>query len=182
MRLFNTLKSSSCWTSPAGPFCASERCAAGPSFHAGLSVSPSPNPLKQVLDIIGETVPCKQYDRWVVYDSKGQFDCVANEAEYKRGILSQGGPEALKQWEKLEESMKPLQAGAAMLPAAGMRDDLGVVLTAGYFGMQAGWAFAQTGLQAGRLTGPFCNIVDEVCLPPQLGSCIALHVQANVAA
>lgn len=145
--------------------------AAGPSFHAGLSVTPSPNPLKQVLDIIGESVPCKRYDRWVVHDDKGQFECVANAAEYKKGILSQGGPQALEQWEKLEESMQPLQAGAALFPAAGMRDDLGVLLTAGYYGIRAGWTFAQTGLQAGRLTGPFANVVDEVC--PSLHSFLA---------
>jgi len=38
---------------------------AGPSFFAGLSGQPggSPNPLKQVLDAVGESVECAVYDR-----------------------------------------------------------------------------------------------------------------------
>jgi phytoene dehydrogenase-like protein len=38
---------------------------AGPSFFAGLSgeAGGSPNPLKQVLDAVGESVECAIYDR-----------------------------------------------------------------------------------------------------------------------
>lgn len=45
---------------------------AGPSFHAGLSApfGKSSNPLKQVLDVIGETVACSTYDRC------GQAECI----------------------------------------------------------------------------------------------------------
>lgn len=135
---------------------------AGPSFHAGLSVSPSSNPLKQVLDIVGESIPCKTYDRWIVYNEDGTFPCIAGADGYRANILKQGGPEALRQWEALEREMQPLQAGAGLFPAAGMRGDLGVLLTAGLFGVRAGWTFAQTGLQAGKLTGPFSDVVDKV--------------------
>lgn len=59
--------------------------------------------------------------------------------------------------------MRParVQAGAGLFPAAGMRGDLGALLTAGMFGVRAGWTFAQTGLQAGKLTGPFSDVVDK---------------------
>ena len=40
-------------------------------------------------------------------------------------ILQQGGPEALAQWKRLEEEMRPLQQGAATFPAAALRSDLG---------------------------------------------------------
>lgn len=135
---------------------------AGPSFHAGLSVSPSSNPLKQVLDVVGESVACKTYDRWMVYNEDGTFPCIAGADGYRANILKQGGPQALSQWEALEREMLPLQAGAGLFPAAGMRGDLGVLLTAGLFGVRAGWTFAQTGLQAGKLTGPFSDVVDKV--------------------
>ena len=37
---------------------------AGPSFHAGLTVDEKPsNPLKQVLDVLGEKVECATYDQ-----------------------------------------------------------------------------------------------------------------------
>ena len=135
---------------------------AGPSFHAGLTSTTSPNPLRQVLDIVGERVDCKTYDRWIVYDDRGTFPCIASEAGYHETIRQQGGEEALAQWKALEVEMAPLQAGAGLFPAAGMRGDAGAILTAGMFGLRSGLTFAATGLQAGRLTGPFSNVVDKV--------------------
>lgn len=49
--------------------------------------------------------------------------------KYRAMIEREGGAEALRQWKSLEEAMKPLQAGAASLPAAAIRNDLGIVLT-----------------------------------------------------
>ena len=82
---------------------------AGPSFHAGLSVDKSSNPLKQVLDIIGERVECVTYDRWIVYDDRGTFPCIAGVEGYHRNILEQGGERALQEWKALEKEMAPLQ-------------------------------------------------------------------------
>lgn len=83
---------------------------AGPSFHAGLSMPPgkSSNPLKQVLDIIKEDVPCATYDRWIVYSPEGTFPCIADGEEYRKTIQKFGGDEALQQWVALEKLMKPL--------------------------------------------------------------------------
>ncbi|MGL5196484.1 MAG: phytoene desaturase family protein, partial [Chroococcales cyanobacterium] len=46
----------------------------GPSLHSGLSDSPSAHPLKQVLDVIGETVPCLTYDTWGCYLPEGELN------------------------------------------------------------------------------------------------------------
>lgn len=62
-----------------------------------------------------------------------------------------GGEEALRQWRALEKRMAPLQEGAALLPAAALRGDPGVVFTAGRFGP----GLLKAGLVAGQLTGPF---------------------------
>ena len=40
-------------------------------------------------------------------------------------IRSQGGEEALRQWQLLEDKMRPLQQGAALFPAAALRSDPG---------------------------------------------------------
>ena len=82
---------------------------AGPSFHAGLSSKSSPNPLKQVLDIVGEKVDCVIYDRWIVYDDQGSFPCVASEEGYHNTIRKRGGEKALREWKALEREMQPLQ-------------------------------------------------------------------------
>lgn len=62
-----------------------------------------------MLDVIGESVPCVTYDRWIVYDDRGSFPCIAGAQGYRDNILRQGGAEALRQWEALEVAMRPLQ-------------------------------------------------------------------------
>ena len=46
----------------------------GPSLYSGLSYRPSPNPLRQVLDAIGEELPCVTYDTWGCSLPEGDFD------------------------------------------------------------------------------------------------------------
>ncbi|KAK9903392.1 hypothetical protein WJX75_004649 [Coccomyxa subellipsoidea] len=134
---------------------------AGPSFFAGLSgkAGGSPNPLKQVLDAVGESVECAIYDRWVTYTPEAKFQTVCNAERYAATILEQGGPEALAQWRSLEREMAPLQQGAATFPAAALRSDFGVLLTMLRF---FGPSLAKTGLVAPKLTAPFSKIVDRV--------------------
>ncbi|KAK9805482.1 hypothetical protein WJX72_000755 [[Myrmecia] bisecta] len=132
----------------------------GPSFFAGLTgnIGKSPNPLKQVFDAIGEQVECATYDRWITYTPNGTFPVIADAEGYRQMILQQGGPEALQQWQALETIMAPLQQGASLFPAAAIRSDLGVILTAARFGP----SLARTGLMAGTLTAPFSKVVDKV--------------------
>lgn len=152
---------------------------AGPSFFAGLSGPPgsSSNPLKQVLDAIGERVDCITYDRWMVYskdingNEQDPFACVCDADAYANAILKVGGPRAHREWLQLQQEMAPLGEGAALFPAAALRGDLGVVLTAGRFGP----ALLKTGLLAGSLTGPFSKIVDRCVTDPWLKSFLDLE-------
>uniref|UniRef100_A0A2P2MQW8 Uncharacterized protein MANES_07G025600 n=1 Tax=Rhizophora mucronata TaxID=61149 RepID=A0A2P2MQW8_RHIMU len=46
----------------------------GPSLFSGLqSRGPQANPLAQVLDALGESLPCVNYDSWMVYVPEGEF-------------------------------------------------------------------------------------------------------------
>jgi hypothetical protein len=60
-----------------------------------------------------------------------------------------GGADAARQWDALSAAMQPLQRGAATFPAAALRGDLGVLLTAARF---AGPQLAMMGLMASTLT------------------------------
>ncbi|PRW44458.1 carotene isomerase [Chlorella sorokiniana] len=110
-------------------------CDAGPSFFAGLSGPPGSsktNPLKLVLDAVGESVECVTYKKWIVYQPNGRsFECVCDADAYAENIRREGGEEAYRQWKELEQLMQPLQEGAAMLPAAALRADPSIALTAG---------------------------------------------------
>lgn len=89
----------------------------GPSFHAGLSMKESLNPLKQVrtrgyhsppassglfltahavhivqvLDILGEEVPCVAYDTWIGYLPEGVITFKADAEAYRAEIARLGG-------------------------------------------------------------------------------------------
>ncbi|GIL50508.1 hypothetical protein Vafri_6686 [Volvox africanus] len=149
---------------------------AGPSFFLGIGGPPgdgSPNPLKQVLDAVGESVESKQYDRWIVYPpSGGSFPNIAAGAAYETTILQQGGPEALRQWRELDRAMKPLQTAAGIFPAAALRGDLGVALTAARF---LGPEMLGTAFVAPLLIGPFSALVDKHVTHPWLRAFLDLE-------
>lgn len=146
---------------------------AGPSFFAGLSGPPgnSTNPLKQVLDAVGESVECVTYDTWITYTPEGTFPCVCNRDEYVSMIQRMGGETAYRQWCELEQRMKPLQKGASLFPAAAIRSDLGIIVTA----MQLGPGLLSTAFSAKQLTGPFSDIVDPVVTDPWLRNFLDLE-------
>ncbi|GIM08727.1 hypothetical protein Vretimale_12721 [Volvox reticuliferus] len=149
---------------------------AGPSFFLGIGGPPgdgSPNPLKQVLDAVGESVESKQYDRWIVYPPGGGcFPNIANGAAYETTILQQGGPEALRQWRALDRAMKPLQTAAGLFPAAAFRGDLGLALTAARF---LGPEMLGTAFIAPLLVGPFSALVDKHVTHPWLRAFLDLE-------
>ncbi|KAL6760779.1 hypothetical protein V8C86DRAFT_3017971 [Haematococcus lacustris] len=147
---------------------------AGPSFFLGLTGPPgtSANPLKQVLDAVGEKLQCAQYDKWIVYSPNGTFPCVAGRQAYLANISAQVGPQALNQWLQLEKALAPLQKGAALFPAAAVRADLGMALTSARF---MGPEMLQMGLVASQLTGSFGAVVDRVVTNPWLRSFLDLE-------
>lgn len=137
---------------------------AGPSFHAGLSVDRSSNPLKQVLDLVGEKVEYVTYDRWMTYTPEGTFPTVCERDAFVEVLRRQGGEQAYRDWLRLEAAMKPLHQGAASFPASAIRADVWM----GLIGFLFGPSLWKTGLLAGTLTGPFSRLVDQHVTDPWL--------------
>ena len=112
---------------------------AGPSFYFGLqdAKGTSLNALKQVLDLLGEEVPCASYDRWTVHygpaADKSSFQCTTSASEYAATIARLGGPEAAAQWAALQARIAPLSAMAGQLPFAALRGDAAVPLALARF-------------------------------------------------
>lgn len=143
----------------------------GPSFHAGLSTKPSINPLKQVLDAIGEEVKCVQYDSWLGYFPEGVFKFTADPVAYEAEISRVGGVNAAAEWRDLEKIMGPLARAASSLPAASLRQDFGVLLTVGRFLPRLLPNIASVG----SLLAPFSDMVDKVVKDPFLRKLIDLE-------
>lgn len=138
---------------------------AGPSFHAGLSmeIGKSDSPLKQVLDAIGESVPCMTYDHWRLYLPEGEMKCVAESNAYAAEIRRVGGEASYQAWKRIERMIQPLGEAAAMLPASALRFDAGIAVTttaaAGPLNL------LKTAFSAAAITGDFASKVVEKCQP-----------------
>ncbi|KAL6328879.1 hypothetical protein AAG906_003896 [Vitis piasezkii] len=124
----------------------------GPSLFSGFqSRGPQANPLAQVLDALGESVPCANYDSWMVYIPEGEF-------------LSRIGAT-----EFFKDAVLPMSAAAMALPPLSIRGDLGVISTAATrYAPSLLKSFVQMGPQgalgATKLLRPFSEIMDSLDL------------------
>lgn len=134
----------------------------GPSLYSGLSYTPSPNPLRQVLDAIGEDLPCVHYDTWGCYLPEGNFDAKVGADQFCELLQKLRGDKAVAEWRKLQQIMTPLGKSAIALPPAALRYDLGAVLTVGKFAPQ----MLQQAASVIKLTGSFSRIIDGVITDP----------------
>ncbi|KAL7517568.1 hypothetical protein ACHAWX_002487 [Stephanocyclus meneghinianus] len=133
----------------------------GPSFFSGLNPrmdAKASNPLRTVLDALGEPLECVDYETFGLIFPEGEF---VHTAQFGRrgGVLQTvSGDSALEQWADLMKRMEPLEAAVAAMPTAALRFDVGAALTVGQFLPN----FAKTNpIENLKLTAPFANIVDS---------------------
>ena len=131
----------------------------GPSFFSGLNPdlpSKASNPLRTVLDVIGEEVECIPYDSFGLKFPEGDY---VHTPSFATTVLAPvAGKEAEQQWNTLLRNMEPLAKAVAALPTAALRGDIGTLLTAAPFLPN----FASLNpLENLKLTKPFSNIVDN---------------------
>lgn len=130
----------------------------GPSLYSGLSSSPSVNPLRQVLDVIGVDLPCVTYDTWGCRLPEGDFDTSVGAEQFCEVLARLRGEDAVSEWRHLQQVMTPLAQAAIALPSAALRWDIGAALTVGRFAP----SLAQHAGNMMKLTGPFSRIMDDV--------------------
>lgn len=133
----------------------------GPSFFSGLnSEIPAKlsNPLRTVLDAIGEDVECVKYETFGLKMPEGDYIHTTGFGK-KGGVLDQvSGSGALKEWEIMMKRMEPLAKAVEAMPTAALRADLGVALTASPFLRNFGNTNPFENL---KLTKPFGKILDS---------------------
>mmetsp|Transcript_9015 Transcript_9015/g.11711 ORF Transcript_9015/g.11711 Transcript_9015/m.11711 type:complete len:587 (-) Transcript_9015:109-1869(-) len=133
----------------------------GPSFFSGLNPNLAPklsNPLRTILDAIGEEVECIPYETFGLKFPEGDFIHTTGFGK-KGGVLEKiSGANAILEWENMMEKMKPLASAVDAMPTAALRGDLGVALTAAPFLPN----FAKTNpLENLKLTKPFSAVLDN---------------------
>ncbi|XP_009789453.1 prolycopene isomerase, chloroplastic [Nicotiana sylvestris] len=140
----------------------------GPSLFSGFqSRGPQANPLAQVLDALGESIPCANYDSWMVYVPEGEFLSRIGPTEFFKDLEKYAGPDSAREWRKLLDAILPISAAAMALPPLSIRGDLGVISTAAArYAPSLLKTFAQMGPQgalgATKLLRPFSEIIDSL--------------------
>ncbi|KAI8028228.1 hypothetical protein LOK49_LG02G02777 [Camellia lanceoleosa] len=140
----------------------------GPSLFSGFqSRGPQANPLAQVLDALGESIPCANYDSWMVYLPEGDFLSRIGPTEFFKDLEKYASLDAAREWRKLLDAILPMSAAAMALPPLSIRGDWGVLSTAATrYAPSLLKSFAQMGpqgaLSAMKLLRPFSEIVDSL--------------------
>lgn len=106
----------------------------GPSLLSGVSSPLSPNPLRHVLNALGEDCEWVTYPGWRMVTPDGDFDFrVGDQESWEAVILGYGGSAAVEEWRRLLRLAVPLGEAAKGVPAAALRGDIGAVATMGRF-------------------------------------------------
>jgi phytoene dehydrogenase-like protein len=98
----------------------------GPSLYSGLSYSPSTNPLRHVLDAIGESPQWHTYNTWGCCLPEGTFDIAVGAESFGQTLAELRPPTALAEWQHLQQTMVPYGEAAIALPPAAVRADWGL--------------------------------------------------------
>ncbi|XP_010553690.1 PREDICTED: prolycopene isomerase, chloroplastic isoform X2 [Tarenaya hassleriana] len=140
----------------------------GPSLFSGLqSRGLQANPLAQVLDALGESLPCTKYDSWKVYIPEGEFLSRIGPTDFFKDLEKYAGQNAVEEWKKLLGAILPLSSAAMALPPLSIRGDLGVLSTAAArYAPSLLKSFLEMGPQgafgATKLLRPFSEIMDSL--------------------
>jgi hypothetical protein len=102
----------------------------GPSLFSGCS-APSDNPLRQVLDAVGESPEWVTYNDWQMYVPEGQFNVRSGSKQAFGSELSRLGGEGCEEaWWALLEANRPLAEVVGGIPPIALRADTGAVQSA----------------------------------------------------
>lgn len=136
----------------------------GPSLYSGLSYSPSANPLRHVLDAIGEDADWKTYDTWGCCLPEGTFDTQVGAEQFCDVLARLQGADAIAQWRQLQTLMKPYGEAAIALPPAAVRFDWNCFQTLAPYGL----SMLKHTPRLLELAGPFSNLMNQVVRDPFL--------------
>jgi carotene isomerase len=95
----------------------------GPSFYCGLTGAESLNPVKQVLDVLGESLQTVPYDPLGHYHFAETTFAVYGNAKHYRDEIAQITPQGARELKRFEERLLPLYEAMRGIPALVLRAD-----------------------------------------------------------
>ncbi len=136
----------------------------GPSLFTGLSAEDSNNPIKQILDLLGEKLETVSYDRWMTHLPEGTFISSSNRQTYHDQLRRFCSDSGFEEWLRLEARLEQLGEGIAHVPMAAMRGGRQAAFTMGPFVLRAGRKLSD----ARQLQQSFASLVDQEITDPFL--------------
>merc|ERR1719253_2527322 len=131
----------------------------GPSLYSGFSTDASPNPLKNVFQIIEEEPEWITYDRWgTVLPNGKKFAAKIGPEEFGDVLREHGGEGAGEEFAALMKRMEPLSNAAQALTSMALREDAGAILTLARYPRE----LLDTLKQGQALNDPFDLIMKEM--------------------
>lgn len=136
----------------------------GPSLHSGMSYRGSTNPLRHVLDALGEgdAIAWASYDTWGVRLPEGDFDTTVGNDQFAQVLQSLRGNAAVQEWRRLQKAMEPLGKAATALPPAALRLDLGALQTVAPYA----WDLLRNAPALTQSSQPFSTVLDRTVSDP----------------
>lgn len=131
----------------------------GPSLYSGFSMDRSPNPLKNIFQIIEEEPEWITYDRWgTVLPNGKKFAAKIGPEEFGDVLKEHGGEGAEEEFATLMKRMEPLSNAAQALTSMALREDAGAILTLARYPKE----LFDTLKQGQALNDPFDLIMKEM--------------------
>jgi len=129
----------------------------GPSFYAGMTEKGSLNPIKMVLDAVGESVPCVTYDEFQFHFPEGDVSIFDDNDRYVKSIESfspEGAVQLRRFFTRMMKIYEPLNRMPTLALSANWRHFPALFL-------QNGLALAGLAPHASVLQGPLSKILDQ---------------------
>lgn len=144
----------------------------GPSFYCGLSDPASLNPLRQVLDVLEESVAAIPYDPLGHYHFPEGTVPIYGTAERYRQVIAQVTPQGAAEYARFEQELLDLYQGLRRIPALALRADWQIVpvLLSRY-----GWASLNLLPQLGKIQASVGQIMDRWVRDPWVRRLIDLE-------
>ncbi|MBD2106835.1 NAD(P)/FAD-dependent oxidoreductase [Nodosilinea sp. FACHB-13] len=136
----------------------------GPSLYSGMSYRASTNPLRHVLDAVGEgdSITWANYNTWGVRLPEGDFDTTVGNDQFADVLRDLRGETAVQEWRRLQKAMVPLGKAATALPPAALRLDLGAVQTVAPYT----WELLRNAPVFTQSSKPFSTVLDRTTRDP----------------
>ena len=105
---------------------------AGPSLYSDLSSSTSSNPLKHIYQMIDEEPEWITYDQWGAFlpEAPEGYQMSIGASNFEKILQTYGGGyEAVDDWKKLAQLLRPMSKDVKGIPHVAVRPDAGIFLT-----------------------------------------------------